>query len=152
MSPLRTVVTFGTFDLFHIGHLRILERSAVLGRLVVGVSSDAFTISKKGRAPVYPEDQRAAIVKALRFVDDVFLEESLELKRYYLLQRRAGILTMGDDWDGKFDEFKDIVDVVYLPRTPEISTTATISTIRASGSNVRSTADAAEPASPSRTA
>ena len=81
----RTVITFGTYDVFHVGHLRILERAAELGdRLVVGVSADALNISKKGRAPVFSESERLAIVSAIKGVDEVFVEESLELKRHYL--------------------------------------------------------------------
>lgn len=125
------VVTFGTFDVLHLGHLRILERAAELGdRLVVGVSSDALNISKKGRAPVFPEHERMRLVAALRCVSEVFLEESLELKRDYLLRYRADVLAMGDDWRGRFDEFSDICKVVYFERTPAISTTALIEKIR----------------------
>lgn len=125
------VLTFGTFDVFHIGHLRILERAAALGdHLVVGVSSDALNISKKGRPPVYPESERMGIVAALRCVDAVFLEESLEKKREYLLHHQADVLAMGDDWKGRFDEFSDICQVVYFERTPAVSTTAIIEKIR----------------------
>lgn len=123
----RTVLTFGTFDVFHVGHLRILERAASLGdRLVVGVSADELNLRKKGRTPVFSEAERLAIVNALKVVDDVFVEESLEQKRDYILQHQADVLVMGDDWAGKFDEFKDICEVVYLARTPAISTTAII--------------------------
>lgn len=126
-----TVITFGTFDVFHVGHLRILERAAGLGdRLVVGVSSDALTSRKKGRVPVFPQDERIQIIAALRHVHDVFLEESLELKRDYLLQHQADILAMGSDWQGKFDEFSDICRVVYFDRTPAVSTTEVIEKIR----------------------
>ena len=125
------VITFGTFDVFHVGHLRILERARALGdRLIVGISTDALNISKKGRAPVFTQGERVDIVSALRCVDEVFLEESLELKRDYLLTYRASILAMGDDWAGKFDEFRDICEVVYLDRTPAVSTTAVIEKIR----------------------
>ncbi|HET8880969.1 MAG TPA: adenylyltransferase/cytidyltransferase family protein [Solimonas sp.] len=118
------VLTFGTFDLFHIGHLRILERAAALGdELVVGVSSDELNFSKKGHYPVYDEDERMAIVAALRCVSHVFREDSLELKRRYLIEHRADLLVMGDDWRGRFDEFADICQVRYLERTPNISTT-----------------------------
>lgn len=127
----KTVVTFGTFDVFHVGHLRLLERARSLGeRLVVGVSTDALNISKKGRAPVFPQAERAQIIAGLRCVDQVFLEESLELKRDYLLRFEADILAMGDDWKGRFDEFSDICEVVYFERTPAISTTAVIEKIR----------------------
>ena len=126
----RTVVTFGTFDVFHVGHLRVIQRAAELGdRLVVGVSADALNVAKKGREPVFSEDERMAIVAALKPVDEVFLEESLELKRHYLEQYAADVLVMGDDWSGRFDEFKDLCEVVYLPRTPAISTTALIEKI-----------------------
>jgi glycerol-3-phosphate cytidylyltransferase len=123
----RTVITFGTFDVFHVGHLRIIERAASLGdRLVVGVSADALNLRKKGREPVFSESERMEIVGALRVVDEVFLEESLEAKRDYLVRYAADVLVMGDDWQGRFDEFADLCDVVYLPRTPAISTTALI--------------------------
>lgn len=130
MKPIN-VITFGTFDVFHIGHLRLLERAAELGdRLIVGVSSDALNLQKKGRIPVYPQDQRLAIVGALRAVDDVFLEESLEAKSVYIRKYTAKVLVMGDDWAGKFDEYKEICEVIYLSRTPSISTTVVIEKIR----------------------
>jgi glycerol-3-phosphate cytidylyltransferase len=126
----RTVITFGTFDVFHVGHLRVIERAAALGdRLVVGVSADALNMRKKDRLPVFSEGERLAIVSALKPVDEVFVEESLELKREYILKFGADVLVMGDDWEGRFDEFKDICEVVYLPRTPAISTTALIEKI-----------------------
>jgi len=126
----RTVITFGTFDVFHVGHLRVIERAAELGdRLVVGVSADALNIRKKGRAPVFSEGERMEIVAALKVVDHVFREDSLEQKRDYIIEHQADVLVMGDDWAGKFDEFKDVCEVVYLPRTPAISTTALIEKI-----------------------
>jgi glycerol-3-phosphate cytidylyltransferase len=126
LSP-RTVITFGTFDVFHVGHVRVLQRAAELGdRLVVGVSSDALNLAKKGRAPVFNEDERLEIISSLRVVDGVFLEESLEKKRDYILEQHADVLVMGDDWTGKFDWVKDVCDVVYLPRTPSVSTTGLI--------------------------
>jgi glycerol-3-phosphate cytidylyltransferase len=122
-----TVITFGTFDVLHVGHIRVLTRSAALGdRLVVGVSSDALNLSKKGRNPVFSQDERLEIVSSLKVVDEVFVEESLEQKREYVLAHGAGILVMGDDWSGKFDYLNDICRVVYLPRTPSVSTTAII--------------------------
>ena len=118
----RTVITFGTFDVFHVGHLRVVERAASLGdRLVVGVSADALNERKKGRSPVYSQAERMEIVAALRAVDEVFLEESLEQKRDYILEHGADVLVMGDDWQGKFDDLEDVCEVVYLPRTPAIS-------------------------------
>lgn len=125
-----TVITFGTFDVFHVGHLRVIERAAALGdRLVVGVSADELNLRKKGRLPVFSQAERLEIVAALKPVDEVFVEESLELKREYILQHDARVLVMGDDWAGKFDELNDICRVEYLPRTPAISTTALIEKI-----------------------
>ena len=123
----KTVVTFGTYDLFHIGHLRLLQRASALGQeLIVGVSSDKLNFSKKSKYPEFSESERMEIIRMIKGVHDVFLEESLELKRKYLLQYKADVLVMGDDWAGRFDEFNDICDVVYLERTPSISTTAII--------------------------
>ena len=125
------VVTFGTFDVLHIGHFRILDRARQFGdHLVVGVSTDQMNLDKKQRYPVYTQAERLEIIRALRCVDEAFIEESLDLKRHYLLSYRADILVMGDDWTGKFDEFKDICREEYLPRTPSISTTALIEKIR----------------------
>lgn len=125
------VITFGTFDVFHIGHLHILERARALGSyLLVGVSTDALNESKKGRLPIYGFEERARIVAALKCVDEVFSEHSLDQKRQYVQQYRADLLVMGDDWQGRFDALGDLCRVVYLPRTPSISTTATIERIR----------------------
>jgi glycerol-3-phosphate cytidylyltransferase len=131
----RTVITFGTFDVFHVGHIRVLQRAAALGdRLVVGVSADELNIAKKGRAPVYTQDERMEIVASLRVVDEVFVEESLEQKRDYIVEHEADVLVMGDDWAGKFDWVSDVCEVVYLPRTPSVSTTGIIEHIASLGS------------------
>ena len=128
----RTVITFGTFDVLHVGHIRVLDRARALGdRLVVGVSADQLNISKKGRAPVFSQDERLEIVGSLRVVDEVFVEESLELKRDYVTHYGAAVLAMGNDWEGKFDQLSDICEVVYFPRTPSVSTTALIEHIAA---------------------
>ena len=130
----RTVITFGTFDVFHVGHLRMIERAAALGdRLVVGVSADALNLRKKGREPIFSEAERVEIVAALKPVSEVFVEESLELKRDYVLRHGADVLVMGDDWQGKFDELADVCEVVYLTRTPAVSTTALIEKISTVG-------------------
>lgn len=126
----RTVITFGTFDVLHVGHLRILQRARSLGdRLVVGVSSDDLNISKKHRPPVFSQQDRIELISALSVVDSVFVEESLEAKREYVVGHGAEVLVMGDDWAGRFDELKDVCEVVYLPRTPSVSTTAVIERI-----------------------
>ncbi|EAH5372207.1 adenylyltransferase/cytidyltransferase family protein [Campylobacter jejuni] len=128
---MKNVITFGTFDLFHYGHLRILERAASLGdKLIVGVSSDSLNFAKKHRHPIYSEQERLNIISSLKCVSCVFLEEALELKRDYLLKYQANILVMGDDWKGKFDCFNDICDVIYFERTPSISTTEIIERIK----------------------
>jgi len=125
-----TVITFGTFDVFHAGHLKLLDRAKSLGnKLVVGVSTDDLNFSKKDRFPVYPQEERRQIVSALKCVDEVFFEESLELKREYISKYQADILVMGDDWKGRFDEFKNLCQVVYFERTPAISTTEIIEKI-----------------------
>ncbi|MFC7594711.1 adenylyltransferase/cytidyltransferase family protein [Terrabacter sp. GCM10028922] len=130
----RTVITFGTFDVFHVGHVRVLQRAAALGdRLVVGVSADALNVAKKGRPPVFNQDERLEIIAALKVVDEVFVEESLELKRDYILEHGADVLVMGDDWAGKFDWVGDVCEVVYLPRTPSVSTTGLIEHIASLG-------------------
>ncbi len=125
------VITFGTYDIFHVGHVNIIERAKLHGdHLIVGVSSDKLNISKKGRPPVYCEEDRQHIIRSMRCVDEVFLEESLELKAEYIKYYNADILVMGDDWQGKFDHLKDICQVVYLPRTPSVSTTEIIEVVK----------------------
>ena len=118
------VITFGTYDLFHIGHHNILKRAKDYGdKLIVGISTDALNYKKKQKYPVYSENERKTILSSIKYVDEVFFEESLEQKREYVLKYKADILIMGDDWKGKFDELNDICKVIYLPRTENISTT-----------------------------
>lgn len=122
---MRRVITFGTFDIFHYGHLKILERAKSMGdHLTVGVSTDALNFSKKQCNPVYSQRDRIEIVQGIRYVNDAFFEESLEQKREYILHHRADVLVMGDDWKGKFDELSNLCEVIYLPRTEDISTTS----------------------------
>jgi len=124
------VITFGTFDLLHIGHINILKNAKSLGdELIVGVSTDKFSIEKKNRKPIYNENDRKQILESLKFVDKVFFEESFEKKREYIKKYKADIFVMGNDWEGRFDEFNDICKVVYFDRTPSISTTNLIEVI-----------------------
>lgn len=125
----QTVITFGTYDLFHYGHLRLLQRAKQLGgKLVVGVSSDELNMKKKGRYPVYNQEHRMAIVSELECVDRVFIEDSLELKKKYIEDAKADVLVMGDDWEGQFDSMAK--KTIYLKRTSGISTTQIIINIK----------------------
>ena len=117
-------ITFGTYDLFHIGHLNIIKRAKELcDYLIIGVSSDELNFSKKQFYPIFKLQDRKNIVKSLKYTDEVFTEESLEKKREYIIKYKAAVLIMGDDWEGKFDFLNDICTVIYLPRTKNISTT-----------------------------
>lgn len=128
---MKKVITFGTFDVFHVGHINIVERAASMGDyLIVGISSDALNFSKKGRYPIYSEDDRMKIIQSLKFVNEVFLEESLELKLDYIKKYGADLLVMGDDWKGQFDWVNSACEVIYLPRTPSISTTEIIEVVK----------------------
>jgi glycerol-3-phosphate cytidylyltransferase len=118
------IITFGTYDVLHIGHIRLLNRAKSLGsHLIVNVSSDGLNRNKKGREPIYPLKSRLEIISSLRFVNEVFVEDSLELKAEYITSKNAETLVMGDDWRGRFDHLNEYSKVVYLPRTPSNSTT-----------------------------
>lgn len=120
---MKTVITYGTFDLFHVGHLRLLERARALGdRLIVAVSTDEFN-SGKGKRTLIPYCDRAAIVQAIRFVDEVIPETNWAQKKDDIHRFNVTTFVMGEDWKGKFDELKELCEVVYLPRTEGISTT-----------------------------
>ena len=121
---MKKVITYGTFDLFHVGHLNILKRAKALGDyLIVAVSSDAFN-AQKGKKAYHSDQDRMAILKAIKYVDEVILEESWDQKIKDVQEHDVDVFVMGDDWKGKFDYLKDEgVEVIYLPRTPEISTT-----------------------------
>ena len=119
----KTVLTYGTFDLFHIGHLNILKRLREYGdRLIVGVSTDEFN-AIKGKKPVVPFEQRLEIVQSIRYVDLAIPEDRWAQKREDIATYDVDILGMGADWEGKFDDLADVVELVYLPRTDGISTT-----------------------------
>jgi glycerol-3-phosphate cytidylyltransferase len=125
------VITYGTFDLFHIGHVLLLQRLNALGdELIVGVSTDEFN-AIKGKKAIMPYEHRIEILKSVRYVDGVFPENSWEQKREDIIREGADIFAMGDDWVGKFDFLSDVCKVVYLPRTPEVSSTEVRQVIRA---------------------
>lgn len=122
-----TVITYGTYDLFHIGHLRLLERAKELagrdGKLIVAVSTDRFNWVEKHKKCAICDKDRMAIVGALKCVDLVVPEDNWEQKRTDVVKYGVDIFVMGDDWKGKFDFLSDLCKVVYLPRTPDISST-----------------------------
>ena len=118
-----TVLTYGTFDLFHIGHLNILKRLKEQGdHLIVGVSTDEFN-AIKGKKPIVPYDQRVEIVRSICYVDEAIPEDNWGQKREDIAKYDVNVFGIGDDWRGKFDDLEDKVDVIYLPRTSGISTT-----------------------------
>ena len=120
---MKTVITYGTYDLLHVGHINLLRRASELGdRLVVGISSDEFNLLK-GKSSIFSFKERKQILEAVRYVDEVFAEDNWEQKRDDIKRLNADIFVMGSDWMGKFDELADICEVKYLARTEEISTT-----------------------------
>ena len=119
----KVILTYGTFDMFHVGHLKLLKRLSRLGgKLIVAVSTDTFN-ELKGKKTIIPYEQRAEIVEAIEYVDKVIPEESWEQKVEDIKKYQVDIFAMGDDWEGKFDDLKSYCEVVYLPRTADISTT-----------------------------
>ena len=120
---MKKVITYGTFDLLHYGHINLLQRAKALGDyLIVAVSSDEFN-RQKGKVCYFSYEERKRMVEALRCVDLVIPEESWDQKISDVREFRVDTFVMGDDWEGQFDFLKDYCEVVYLPRTPEISTT-----------------------------
>ncbi len=119
----KTVITYGTFDMFHIGHLRLLQRQKELGdRLIVAVSTDEFS-EEKNKKLLIPYEQRVEIIANIKCVDEVIAEESWEQKISDIEKYDVDIFSMGKDWEGKFDFLKEYCEVVYLERTKNISTT-----------------------------
>lgn len=123
---MKTVITYGTFDLLHYGHIEILRRAKELaqrGKLVVGVSSDEFN-AIKGKKSHMPYQKRKELVEAIRYVDEVIPEDNWDQKAKDIQKHSVDIFVMGSDWKNKFDELKNLCEVHYLPRTPSISSTA----------------------------
>ncbi|MHA6250846.1 glycerol-3-phosphate cytidylyltransferase [Oceanobacillus sp. CAU 1775] len=120
---MKKVITYGTFDLLHTGHINILRRAKEYGdHLTVAISSDEFN-ELKGKKAYYTFEQRKSILEAIRYVDEVIPEHNWEQKVEDVKNHDIDIFVMGDDWKGKFDHLKDLCEVVYLPRTVGISTT-----------------------------
>ena len=121
---MKRVITYGTFDLLHYGHIELLRRAKEQGDyLVVALSTDEFNLMK-GKKSYFPYATRKRMLEAIRYVDLVIPEENWEQKREDVLMYHIDTFVMGDDWEGKFDFLKEEgAEVVYLPRTPEISST-----------------------------
>lgn len=122
---MKKVLTYGTYDIFHHGHVNLLRRARELGDyLVVGLSSDSFN-NLKNKKSYYTYEQRKTILEACRYVDLVIPEETWEQKIDDVKKYNIDTFVMGDDWVGKFDFLKDYCNVVYLPRTPDVSSSKT---------------------------
>ena len=119
---MKKVITYGTFDLLHHGHINLLRRARALGdHLTVALSTDEFNISK-GKTCFHPYEDRAAVLEAIRYVDAVIPENTWEQKVKDIQQFGVHTFVIGDDWAGKFDFLEAYCQVIYLPRTPHIST------------------------------
>lgn len=117
------IITYGTFDLFHIGHLNILRRAKALGaHLSVGISTDEFNLEAKDKICAQPFAERAEIVGCIKYVDEVFAERNWQQKVKDITNNEVDIFVIGDDWRGKFDYLKAYCEVVYLSRTEGVST------------------------------
>jgi len=120
---MKKVLTYGTYDLLHIGHINLLKRAKALGDyLIVGLSTDEFN-RVKSKDCFLPFEQRRAVLEAIRYVDEVIPEQNWEQKVGDIKSKEVNVFVMGSDWDGKFDALKKYCEVVYLPRTANISTT-----------------------------
>ena len=121
---MKRVLTYGTYDLLHYGHINLLKRAKELGDyLIVALSTDEFNLAEKGKKSYFTYEQRKSMLEAIRYVDLVIPEESWEQKTIDIKKYHVDTFVIGDDWEGKFDFLTELCTVVYLPRTPEISTT-----------------------------
>lgn len=121
---MKKIITYGTFDLLHYGHINLLRRAKEQGDyLIVALSTDEFNWNEKQKKCYFTYEQRKKLLEAIRYVDLVIPEENWAQKISDVQEFRVDTFVMGDDWAGKFDFLKDYCEVVYLPRTPEISTT-----------------------------
>lgn len=121
---MKKVITYGTFDILHFGHINLLKRAKELGDyLIVALSTDEFNWNSKQKKCYYDYNTRKMMLESIRYVDLVIPEENWEQKIPDVKEYKADIFVMGDDWVGEFDFLKEHCEVVYLPRTPDISTT-----------------------------
>lgn len=120
---MKRILTYGTYDLLHYGHINLLQHAKELGDyLVVGLSTDEFN-AEKGKKSYFSFEERKRLLTAIRFVDEVIPERNWDQKITDVKDLNIDVFVMGNDWNGKFDFLKEHCDVIYLPRTPEISTT-----------------------------
>lgn len=121
---MKKVITYGTFDLLHYGHINLLQRAKALGDyLIVALSTDEFNSKEKNKITYFSYEERKRLLEAIRYVDLVIPEQNWEQKISDVKEFKVDTFVMGDDWKGKFDFLKDYCEVVYLERTPEVSTT-----------------------------
>lgn len=121
---MKKVITYGTYDLLHWGHINLLRRARELGDyLIVVLSTDEFNWNEKQKKCFFSYEKRKMMLEAIRYVDEVIPENNWEQKRSDVKDNDVSVFVMGDDWKGKFDFLSDLCEVVYLPRTPDISTT-----------------------------
>lgn len=127
---MKKVITYGTFDLLHYGHILLLQRAKTLGDyLIVALSTDEFN-QIKGKNAYFTYDERKMMLEAIKYVDLVIPEENWEQKANDILRWNVDVFVMGDDWKGKFDQLSTLCDVIYLSRTPDISTTSIKSSLQ----------------------
>ncbi|HEX3023539.1 MAG TPA: glycerol-3-phosphate cytidylyltransferase [Lachnospiraceae bacterium] len=120
---MKKVITYGTYDLLHVGHINLLRRAKALGDyLIVVLSSDEFN-ELKHKTAYHSYEDRKVILEAIKYVDEVIPEYTWEQKIKDVVDNQADIFVMGHDWEGQFDFLKDYCEVIYLPRTEGISTT-----------------------------
>ncbi|MBG9454824.1 glycerol-3-phosphate cytidylyltransferase [Lysinibacillus sphaericus] len=120
---MKVVLTYGTFDLLHWGHIKLLKRAKELGNhLIVALSTDEFN-ALKGKCSFYNYEERKFMLQAVKYVDEIIPEESWEQKEKDIFNKNVDIFVMGDDWKGKFDHLNKVCKVIYLSRTEGISTT-----------------------------
>lgn len=121
---MKKVITYGTYDLFHHGHVNLLKRARELGdHLIVGISTDEFNENEKHKDTYFSYEQRKMVIESLKFVDEVIPENDWEQKIKDVQKYDIDIFVIGDDWKGHFDFLKDYCEVVYLERTPGVSST-----------------------------
>lgn len=122
-DSMKKIITYGTFDLLHNGHIRLLKRAKALGDyLVVALSTDEFN-ELKGKKSYFPYKIRKEVLEAIKYVDEVIPENRWEQKIEDIREHKIDVFVMGNDWEGKFDELKEYCEVIYLTRTEGISAT-----------------------------